>query len=90
MLPTHFFSQQFVSALSEMQIRGKADVIRGIQTATLALKHRQNKNQKQRIVCFVGSPVEATVGFMICISSTFSTPFSTTLSLQRPLPLQLR
>jgi len=44
-----------------MQIRGKADVVRGIQCATLALKHRQNKNQKQRIICFVGSPIEATV-----------------------------
>ena len=29
------------------------------QVAQLALKHRQNKNQRQRIVCFVGSPVEA-------------------------------
>lgn len=24
----------------------------------LALKHRQNKNQKQRIIVFVGSPIE--------------------------------
>ncbi|KAF4669896.1 26S proteasome non-ATPase regulatory subunit 4 [Perkinsus olseni] len=37
-----------------------ADLVRGIQTAQLVLKHRQNKNQKQRIVCFVGSPVGAT------------------------------
>ncbi|KAF4676794.1 26S proteasome non-ATPase regulatory subunit 4 [Perkinsus chesapeaki] len=37
-----------------------ADLVRGIQTAQLVLKHRQNKNQKQRIVCFVGSPVTAT------------------------------
>lgn len=34
--------------------------VRGIQIAQLVLKHRQNKNQKQRIVCFVGSPVSAT------------------------------
>ena len=27
------------------------------QVAQLALKHRQNKNQRQRIICFVGSPV---------------------------------
>lgn len=50
----------FMAALGDMQIKGKCDFVRGIQTATLALKHRQNKNQKQRIICFVGSPVEST------------------------------
>ncbi|CAD7922434.1 unnamed protein product [Amoebophrya sp. A25] len=50
----------FISALSGMQIKGKSDFVRGVQSATLALKHRQNKNQKQRVICFVGSPVEAT------------------------------
>ncbi|CAD7951451.1 unnamed protein product, partial [Amoebophrya sp. A120] len=50
----------FIAALSEMQIKGKADLVKAIQTATLALKHRQNKNQKQKIISFVGSPVEAT------------------------------
>ena len=29
------------------------------QVAQLALKHRQNKNQRQRIVIFVGSPIAA-------------------------------
>lgn len=29
-----------------------------IQIAQLALKHRENKNQRQRIVVFVGSPIE--------------------------------
>lgn len=51
----------FVAALAQMQIKGKSDVIRGIQCATLALKHRQNKNQKQKIICFVGSPLATTV-----------------------------
>jgi len=37
-----------------------ARLIRGIQTAQLALKHRQNKNQKQRIIAFVGSPITET------------------------------
>merc|ERR1719428_1008064 len=49
-----------VSELTKIQIRGQSDLLRGIQTAQLALKHRQNKNQKQRIIAFVGSPVEAT------------------------------
>jgi 26S proteasome regulatory subunit N10 len=29
-----------------------------VQVAQLALKHRQNKNQRQRIIAFVGSPLE--------------------------------
>merc|ERR1711871_371175 len=31
----------------------------GVQVAQLTLKHRRNKNGAQRIVLFVGSPVEA-------------------------------
>ena len=33
------------------------DLIRSIQTCAIALKHRQNKNQKQRLICFVASPL---------------------------------
>lgn len=29
-----------------------------VQIAQLALKHRQNKNQRQRIVIFIGSPIQ--------------------------------
>lgn len=36
-----------------------ADVAVSVQVASLALKHRPNKNGSQRIVLFVGSPVEA-------------------------------
>jgi len=46
-----------IAQLPLMKISGSADILRGIQTAQLALKHRQNKNQKQRIIAFVGSPV---------------------------------
>jgi 26S proteasome regulatory subunit N10 len=31
---------------------------RGVQVASLALKHRQNKHQRQRIIIFVGSPLK--------------------------------
>lgn len=51
---------RIVSELAKLSIGGTADLLRGIQTAQLALKHRQNKNQKQRIIAFVGSPVTAT------------------------------
>eukprot|EP00928_Gymnodinium_smaydae_P062519 TRINITY_DN46367_c0_g1_i1.p2 TRINITY_DN46367_c0_g1~~TRINITY_DN46367_c0_g1_i1.p2 ORF type:complete len:544 (+),score=206.60 TRINITY_DN46367_c0_g1_i1:149-1780(+) len=51
---------KMISILPKIKIGGQADLLRGIQTAQLALKHRQNKNQKQRIIAFVGSPVTAT------------------------------
>jgi len=51
---------RMVSELAKIKVGGTADILRGIQTAQLALKHRQNKNQKQRIIAFVGSPVTAT------------------------------
>uniref|UniRef100_A0A0G4GPM0 VWFA domain-containing protein n=1 Tax=Chromera velia CCMP2878 TaxID=1169474 RepID=A0A0G4GPM0_9ALVE len=50
---------KMLAGLHGIQLSGEADFLRGIQTAQLALKHRQNKNQKQRIICFVGSPVTA-------------------------------
>merc|ERR1719293_484717 len=51
---------KIIAELAKIAIGGPSDLLRGIQTAQLALKHRQNKNQKQRIVAFVGSPVTAT------------------------------
>ncbi|KAI8137341.1 hypothetical protein BJV82DRAFT_635528 [Fennellomyces sp. T-0311] len=50
---------KILSALHGVKISNKADFMTGIQIAQLALKHRQNRNQRQRIVVFVGSPVEA-------------------------------
>lgn len=44
-------------ALNAIKLHGDADVVTGINVAQLALKHRQNKNQRQRVVVFVGSPL---------------------------------
>jgi 26S proteasome regulatory subunit N10 len=33
------------------------DIVTAIQVAQLALKHRQNKNLRQRIIAYVGSPL---------------------------------
>ncbi|KAL2199567.1 hypothetical protein P885DRAFT_66506 [Corynascus similis CBS 632.67] len=43
---------------TKKKIRGNAHVSTGIQIASLALKHRQNKSQRARIVVFVCSPIE--------------------------------
>lgn len=40
------------------KIVGTSHLATGIQVAGLALKHRQNKSQRQRIIVFVCSPVE--------------------------------
>lgn len=49
---------KLMSALNQAVIGGLSDLQTAIQVAQLALKHRENKNQRQRIVVFVGSPVE--------------------------------
>ncbi|XP_062025153.1 26S proteasome non-ATPase regulatory subunit 4 homolog [Rosa rugosa] len=41
-----------------LEIGGEMNIAAAIQVAQLALKHRQNKNQQQRIVVFAGSPVK--------------------------------
>ena len=43
---------------NKLPITGFIDLPRTIKIAQLSLKHRQNKNQKQRIIAFVGSPIE--------------------------------
>jgi len=44
-------------AMDEIKVEGTSNFLAGLKTAQLALKNRQNKNQKQRIILFVGSPV---------------------------------
>jgi 26S proteasome regulatory subunit N10 len=40
------------------KISGTIDIPTAIAVAQLALKHRENKNLRQRIIVFVGSPLE--------------------------------
>ncbi|GIX64625.1 ubiquitin interaction motif family protein [Babesia caballi] len=47
----------FLSGLQLVKPYGESEVIKGLQTAQLALKHRLNKSQQQRIICFIASPV---------------------------------
>ncbi|KAK0656166.1 hypothetical protein B0T16DRAFT_316831 [Cercophora newfieldiana] len=50
---------------TKKKIRGSAHLATGIQVAGLALKHRQNKSQRARIVVFVCSPVEEIEGDLV-------------------------
>lgn len=49
---------KLLSAANKAIIGGSSDLQTAVQVAQLALKHRENKNQRQRVVVFVGSPIE--------------------------------
>jgi len=48
---------KILSSLHEVRIGGTFDFLASMQVAQLVLKHRQNKNQHQRVIVFVGSPL---------------------------------
>jgi 26S proteasome regulatory subunit N10 len=48
---------KILAAIHSAKVQGKPDLHSALQIAQLALKHRQNKQQKQRIVAFVCSPI---------------------------------
>ncbi|XP_067656637.1 26S proteasome non-ATPase regulatory subunit 4-like [Haliotis asinina] len=49
---------RILASLHQVQPRGNITFITAVRVAHLALKHRQGRNHKLRIVVFVGSPVE--------------------------------
>uniref|UniRef100_A0A674P4X4 26S proteasome non-ATPase regulatory subunit 4 n=1 Tax=Takifugu rubripes TaxID=31033 RepID=A0A674P4X4_TAKRU len=51
-------SGRILSKLHAVQPKGNICFCTGIRVAHLALKHRQGKNHKMRIIAFVGSPIE--------------------------------
>lgn len=50
-----------------VQLSGEVNLLAGIQVAQLALKHRLNKNQRQRIIVFVGSPIKEDEAVLVCL-----------------------
>jgi len=57
-----------LNAMQEMKIEGQVNLATAVQIAQLALKHRENKNQRQRVVVFVGSPIAEEKGALIKIA----------------------
>jgi len=49
---------KILSSIHSIKVGGEGDLSAAMQVAQLVLKHRQNKNQHQRVVAFVGSPVK--------------------------------
>ncbi|ORY09473.1 hypothetical protein BCR34DRAFT_589327 [Clohesyomyces aquaticus] len=56
---------KILDGLHRTKIRGSSHFSTGINVAALALKHRQNKSQKQRIIVFTCSPIEEDEKFLI-------------------------
>ena len=50
---------RLLGSMSSIPLNGECDIISALSISILCLKHRINKNQKQRIILFVGSPVTA-------------------------------
>ena len=50
---------RLLGAMSNIPLNGECDITSALSIAILCLKHRINKNQKQRIILFVGSPVNS-------------------------------
>lgn len=48
---------KIISKLHQVKPSGCVDLVRSIKVANLALKHRQSKNHKPRIILFIASPV---------------------------------
>lgn len=46
-----------LNSVHGIKIEGEINICVGVQVAHLALKHRQNKHQRMRIVLFIGSPI---------------------------------
>src|SRR5437764_1433172 len=46
-----------VSALHGIQPNGTNQLLHALQVGQLALKHREDKNKRQRLIIFVGSPI---------------------------------
>lgn len=51
-------AERVAASFHGVKLHGKSQLSTALQVAYLSLKHRLNKNQRQRIVCFVASPIE--------------------------------
>src|ERR1700761_991345 len=49
---------KILDGLHRTKVRGESHLYTGIMIASLALKHRQNKSQRQRIIVMACSPIQ--------------------------------
>lgn len=58
---------KILKSYKEIAISGESDFITACNISLLVLKHRQNKNQKQRIIMFVASPIKHSTDEMVLL-----------------------
>ena len=49
---------RILNAVKDIKLSGECDFLTALNISVLTLRHRQNKNQKQRIILFIGSPIK--------------------------------
>jgi 26S proteasome regulatory subunit N10 len=62
---------RIMTKLNAVPFGRESNFVAGLKTAQLALKNRQNKNQRQRIVMFVGSPIANPVKELVKLGKNF-------------------
>lgn len=58
------------TSMHDVPFDGHANLISGLQKAQLALKHRHNALQRQRIVAFVSSPITTEIGVLLNLAKS--------------------
>jgi 26S proteasome regulatory subunit N10 len=58
---------RLLGSMSNIPLNGECDIYSALSISILCLKHRINKNQKQRIILFVGSPIRTKTENLILI-----------------------
>lgn len=58
---------RILNAVKDIKLSQECDFLTALNISVLTLRHRQNKNQKQRIILFVGSPIKHKVEEMVAI-----------------------
>ena len=56
---------RLLGSMNNIPLNGECDIISALKVAIMCLKHRINKNQKQRIILFIGSPINSKKEYLI-------------------------
>lgn len=58
---------KLLKCFKEINLSGESDFVTAVNISMLLLKHRQNKNQKQRILMFVVSPIKNSIDELVLL-----------------------
>jgi len=61
---------KILTCIHGVKIEGETNLLTSLQIAKLCLKHSANKHQRQRVIAFVGSPIEEDASYLVKIAKT--------------------